>query len=93
VLYMIYHHYLPAQDHAKLASSVDQLKKNMVSLNKAVLPERLKDKEKAFVSARRALAKSVRALDAATSQKNFKTFSKQVESVHTDYLALQSAFE
>jgi hypothetical protein len=93
VLYMIYHHYLPAQDQVKLAASIDQLKEKMASLNKAALPERLKEKEKAFLSARTALAKSVKALDASTAKKNFKAFSKQVDAVHTNYLALQSAFE
>jgi hypothetical protein len=93
VLYMIYHHYLPAKDQPKLASSVDQLKKKMVLLKNAVLPERLKAQEKAFIAARAKLAKSVGALDAATAKKDLKSFTKQVETVHADYLALQSAFE
>jgi hypothetical protein len=93
VLYMIYHHYLPDKDEAKLASSVAELKQKMKVLGSATLPDRLRKKEPAFIAARATLAKSVDALDPSKAKGDFKAFSSQVERVHTDYQAVQGVFE
>ncbi len=93
VLYMIYHHYLPGQDKLKLVSSVKELKEKMKVLNSATLPDRLKKNEQAFIAARAALAKSVKALDVSKLNNDFNKFESQVETVHSDYQTLQKLFE
>jgi hypothetical protein len=92
-LYMLYHHYLPEKNQEMLVSSVKELKERMAVLNKATLPDRLKKREPAFVEARAALGHSVEALDASMVKDNPEEFTSKVETMHTDYQALERVFE
>lgn len=93
VLYMLYHHYLPDNDVEKIVSSVTKLKEKMAVLEKAALPERWKEKEAAFTEARAVLAQSVKALDSSIAKDKPKEFAASVETMHSDYQALEKVFE
>jgi len=93
VLYMLYHHYLPAYDIANIKSSAADLKQKMAALNAAQFPARLKQKESAFQAAREKLSKSVDALESGIRSNDRKTIKNAVEMVHSDYQALDRVFE
>ncbi len=93
VLYMLYHHYLPAYDIANIKSSAADLKQKMTALNAAQLPARLKQKESEFQAARAKLSKSVDALESIIRSGNEKTIKDAVETVHSNYQALDRVFE
>ncbi len=92
-LYMLYHHYLPDGDLGAIASSTKILNERMVELSNAKLPDRLQKKETAFNDARTKLAGSVAALDASLAGRDREAFAAQVESMHTDYQALEAILE
>jgi DNA repair exonuclease SbcCD ATPase subunit len=92
VLYMLYHYYTPAYDLEKIRTSVNELQTKMDALNQATLPERLKKKEAAFIAARRKLATSVEALAATLSSNDEKKIKAAIETMHSDYEALQGVF-
>jgi len=93
VLYMLYHHYLPQNQMEKVRSSAVELKQKMAVLDSAVLPERLKQKQKEFTSARADLSKSVDGLQAAIQSKVEKTIKDVVETLHSNYQKLERVFE
>lgn len=93
VLYMLYHHYMPDGNLEAIASSTRTLNERMAALSNAKLPDRLQKKETAFNDARIKLAGSVAALDASLAGKNRDAFAVQVESMHTDYQALEAILE
>ncbi len=93
ILYMLYHHFLPAYDAANIKSSAADLKQKMAALNAAQLPARLKQKEPAFQAARAKLSKSVDALESSIGSNDKKTIKDAVEMVHSDYQALDRVFE
>jgi len=93
VLYMIYHHYWPERDLEKLAPSVDSLKAKMAALNGSTLPNRLKEKEAAYNTAKAELAKAVAVLTPSDASTNPKKFAADLESAHGKYQALEKVFE
>ncbi len=93
VLYMLYHHYLQQNDREKIQSSALELKQKMAALNSAALPERLKQRQKEFTSARADLSKSVDGLQAAVQSKAEKTIKDAVEALHSNYQKLEKVFE
>lgn len=93
VLYMLYHHYLPANDIENIKSSAADLKQMMAALKSATLPERLKQKEQEFVAARANLAKSVEALETSILSNNEKAIKEAVSTLHTNFQALNSLFD
>jgi hypothetical protein len=93
VLYMLYHHYLTDKDQEKIVSSVEELKEKMALLEKATLPERMKKKEAAFIEARTILSRSVNALDVSMVKDNPTEFAARVETMHSDYQAMEKVFE
>lgn len=93
VLYKLYHYYMPEEDHAKIKSSIIELKKQMDILNKAKLPERRKSKEKDFIAAREKLSKSVNELVKALKKYNIKTIKQKIEIMHTNYQSLEKVFD
>jgi hypothetical protein len=93
VLYMLYHHYLPENNMARIKASSGEFKQKMAALNKAALPARLKQKQPQFDAARAELSKSVEAFDAAI-QSNAETKIKgAVETLHSNYQKLEKIFE
>lgn len=93
VLYWLYHKYTPAYDLEKIRQAVDELQIKMQALNKAVLPERLKSKEAAFIPARTKLASSVDMLAKTMSSNDEKEIKAAIETMHSDFEALQTVFE
>lgn len=93
VLYMLYHYYMPEGNVEKVKSSIKELKEKMDILNKAVLPERRKSKEKEFNTARKKLSKSVDDLVKSIKKYDHKKVSKKIEIMHSNYQALEKVFE
>jgi hypothetical protein len=93
VLYMLYHYYLPKYDSEKIKSSIAELTKKMAALNAADLPKNLKQKESEFKEARAKLSKSVDALKTAIQSNQEKTIKAAIETMHTNYQALERIFE
>ena len=57
------------------------------------LPERMKKKEAAFTSARTALSESVDVLATTVPSADEKKIKAAIETVHTNYLALEKVFD
>jgi hypothetical protein len=93
VLYMLYHHYLPQLEMEKIKASVLELKQKMTALNSAALPDRLKQKQQEFETARADLSKSVENLQSAVQSNAEKTIKNAVETLHSNYQKLERAFE
>jgi hypothetical protein len=92
-LYMLYHYYLPEYEIEKIKSSATELKQKMAALNAAKLPERLKQKETEFEAARSRLSKSVNALEDALRTNQEKTVKAAIETLHSNYQALDRVFK
>lgn len=92
-LYMLYHHHMPDWNLEEIATTTIALKERMVALSNAVLPERLKRKEQEFIDARTRLAASVASLDGSLAARDREAFTSQVESMHSDYQALEAIFD
>ena len=93
VLYMLYHHYLPQYDVEKIRSSVAELKQKMAALNEAQVPARLKDATTEFRAAREKLSASVDSLEATVQSDNEKAIKAAVETMHSNYQALNGVCE
>jgi predicted transcriptional regulator len=92
-LYMLYHHYLPQNEMARIKSTALDLKQKMAALNSAALPDRLKQKLQEFTAARADLSKSVDDLQTAIQSNAEKTIKGAVETLHTNYRKLEKIFE
>lgn len=93
VLYMVYHHYIPAKDRARLAAAVPRLQEKMALLDSVRLPERQKKREGAFTEARAKLSASVAALSVPSGESDLDGLIAAIESVHADYQMLEKVFE
>jgi hypothetical protein len=93
VLYPLYHYYMPNNDLDKIKTSATELKSKMDELNQASLPERWKEKEKKFISARKKLSKSVNELLLTVKSDNEKKIKSAIEKMHTNYQALEKIFD
>jgi hypothetical protein len=93
VLYMLYHYYLPENAMDKITSSGKDLRARMDSLNSATLPDRLKNKEEAFVAARATLSASVDGVNAAVTTNDEKKIKQAINTMHSDYEKLGKVFE
>jgi len=88
-LYMLYHHYLPSFDLAKIKTSSAELKQKMAVLEAAKLPDRFTSKKQAFDQARQELAAAVAALEPVVQSGDKAKVTQAVEAVHTRYEAAQ----
>ena len=88
VLYMLYHNYLPEYDLGKIRTSVAELKEKMAALNKAQIPASAKDSAFEFQAARERLSSSVDALEASLQTNSEKEIKAAVETMHSNYQAL-----
>jgi hypothetical protein len=93
VLYLLYHHYMPDARMDSVASAAVELKKRMIILNGAQLPERLKGKTEQFVASRTALSASVDAFATVTTGKDKMAITRALEKMHTDYQVLEKVFD
>lgn len=91
-LYMLYHYYMPEYSLEKISPSVMTLKAKMAVLNKALLPERLKNKEQAFIVARAKLSQSVDALSAMLATRDEAKIKSAISAMHSDYESLERIF-
>jgi len=91
-LYMLYHRYLPKYEINKIKSSAAELKRKMAALNAAQLPERLKQKDAEFQTARMQLSKSIDSLAVEIKTNQKKAIQAAIESVHSKYQALDKVF-
>lgn len=92
VLYVLYHYQMPEYSLEKIKTSVAALKEKMADLNKAVLPERLKNKEQTFIVARAKLSQSVDALASMIRTKDEAKIKSAINAMHSDYEALERIF-
>jgi hypothetical protein len=93
-LYPLFHYYMPKYEKDKIKTSVMELVSKIDELNKAELPERLKDKDKPFQSKRSQLDKSVRFLAKVVKEiDDEKTVIDAIKKMHTDYQQLEKIFD
>ena len=93
-LYMLYHYYTPEYNYEMIKKTVGELSEKMTALNKATLPERMKNKNDEFDTARTELDKSVKKLKSAVkSKKDKEKIINAVETMHTKYQALEAVFD
>jgi hypothetical protein len=92
-LYTLYHYQLNPFQLARVTESAQALKVKMEALNKAVLPERLKAKNEAFVASRAALAKAVDAVAAELGTKDEARIKSAIEAMHGAYENLEGIFQ
>lgn len=93
VLYMLYHHYLPQYDLEKIRSSVKELKQKMAALNAAPPPESIKESASEFQAAKSKLSASVDALESSVQTDNENEIKAAVETMHSNYQALNRICE
>ena len=90
----MYHYYLPDYNYQKISSSADTLKELAANLENAKLPNRLKDKDKAFRQAIKNLREKVADLVRTVKSGNDrKAVSEAVEVMHSAYQDVECVFE
>ena len=92
-LYVLYHTYLPDTSLTNFTRAAGALTSKMAFLEKAALPERLKNKGDAFAAARKELGAAVASLNAAVATKDLTTVRAAVEEVHSRFETLTRVFE
>jgi hypothetical protein len=92
-LYMLYHHYGPNFELAKIRTSAGAMKEKMTILNGAALPDRYKAKADIYRAARAKLSMSVDALQGVVTSGDRQEISRAIDGVHTNYLTLEKVFE
>jgi len=92
-LYLLYHYYLPENQKEKIAHAAANLQVKMDSLDAAQLPERMKKKEEAFLAARATLSASVKEVGAVIPSNDQKKIAQAIETMHSNYQALEKVFE
>jgi hypothetical protein len=92
-LYVLYHRQLDPFALDAVSQSVRTLKEKMGPLAAAALPERLKAKEAAYLSARGQLASAVDAAVASLEGKDGKSIHAAVELLHTRYQDVEKVFD
>jgi hypothetical protein len=92
-LYPLYHYYKPQKDLEKTQKAVQRLVEKMQALDKAVLPNRLKEKEPAFAKARVALSTAMDSLQTALTGGDWASIESQIDNVHTRYEELSRILE
>ena len=92
-LYMLYHHYGPDFDLAKIRTASGTMKEKMSLLNAAALPDRYKEKAEAFIAARTALSASVDAFQEVVRTDDRQKITRAIENVHDMYQGLEKVFK
>jgi hypothetical protein len=94
VLYMIYHHYWPNKNKEEFNSAVDDLVIRAEDLNTCVLPKWAMGKIEVFKEQSQNLSNSTNRLkELKNNSANDSDIDKAIESVHSDYVALESLFD
>ncbi len=93
VLYMIYHHYWPNKNSEEFNSAVDDLVIRAEELNTCILPNWATDKTDVFKEQSQKLFNSTNKLnELKNNSANDSDIDKAIESVHNDYMALETLF-
>ncbi len=93
VLYMLYHHYMPEYDLKNIRLSAAELKQKMTALNSALLPANFKQRQADFEAARANLSKSVDALQSSVGSNDEKLIKEKIQTLHSNFEALQKILE
>jgi len=94
VLYMIYHHYWPNKNKEEFNKTVDELVIRAEELNTCVLPKWAKDKTEIFGDQSQRLFNSTNKLkELKNNSENDSDIEKAIESVHSEYVALEALFD
>ena len=94
VLYMIYHHYWPNKNKEEFNRAVDDLVLRAEELNTCVLPKWAKDKTEVYKEQSQKLFNSTDELkELKNNSANDSDIEKAIESVHSDYMALEALFD
>ena len=94
VLYMIYHHYWPNKNKEEFNRAVDDLVIRAEDLNTSKLPIWFEDKTEVIKEQSQILFNSTNELkNLINDSANDSDIDKAIESVHNDYMALESLFD
>jgi len=92
-LYVLYHYQMNPFQLAKATESIQALQAKMDTLNKAVLPDRMKARNEVFTAQRARLSKSVDELVAVLAAKDESKIKAAIEVMHANYESLEKVFE
>jgi len=92
-LYVLYHYQMSPFQLAKATESIQALQAKMDTLNKAVLPDRMKARNEVFTAQRARLSKSVDELVAVLAAKDESKIKAAIEVMHANYESLEKVFE
>ncbi len=94
VLYMIYHHYWPNKNKEEFNRAVDDLVIRAENLNACELPKWFEDKTEVVKEQSQKLFNSTNKLKELLNESaNDSDIDKAIESVHNDYVALETLFD
>jgi len=91
-LYVLYHYQLEPLDLPKATATIRGMKPAIDALNAAVLPDRLKARQDAFVTQRARLSKAYDELMALINQGNTDRLKQGIEQMHAEYEKLEQVF-
>ena len=93
VLYRLYHYDKPRKDLEKARVAAAELRERMRSLESALLPKRLQQKEQLFRDSVKELGVSVTQLNETVPTNDWALIEKQIDSVHRHYEAVSRLLE
>ena len=94
VLYMIYHHYWPNKNKEEFNRAVDELVIRAEDLNSCELPKWFEDKTEVVKEQSQKLFNSTNELKELINESaNDSDIDKAIESVHNDYVVLETLFD
>ena len=94
VLYMIYHHYWPNKNKEEFNRAVDELVIRAEDLNSCELPKWFEDKTEVVKEQSQKLLNSTNELKELINESaNDSDIDKAIESVHNDYVVLETLFD
>jgi hypothetical protein len=92
-LYVLYHYQMSPFQLVKATESIQALQTKMDTLNKAVLPDRMKARNDVFTAQRARLSKSVDELVAVLAAKDESKIKAAIEVMHANYESLEKVFQ
>jgi hypothetical protein len=94
VLYMIYHHYWPNRNNEEFNQAVDDLQLRAEELNACVLPKWVGEKTEVIKKQSQTLFNSTNKLkELKDNSADDSEIDNAIESVHSDYMALEALFD
>ncbi len=93
ILYVIYHHYLPNNDYAKIKSVSPDFLQKAQNIKDAKLPEMFKDKTNKYNSLSADLLNAVNELTEICKSNKDDELKESIDKVHSCYQKLESLFD